>query len=91
MYDPITPFTGAPRMPYTYAPYCVPSYSMYAPPATAMPSMTYPLPYAPPPYLTGAEIPQIPKEQEKQMQGQKAALWQQLDQIKKRFEGLNKM
>jgi len=76
----------------TYTPYYAPPYSTYAPPAPAMPSMAYPSPYTPSPYPTGAEIPQIPKEQEKQMlEGQAAALQQQLDQIKKRLEELSKM
>jgi len=38
------------------------------------------------------DIPQIPKEQERQMlESQTAALQQQLDQIKKRLEELSKM
>ena len=106
MYGPITPFTGAPRMPYgqystsaltaapwtTYTPYYAPPHSMYTPPTTAMPSMMYPSPYVPSPYPTGTEIPQNPKEQERQMlEGQAAALQQQLNQIKKRLEELSKM
>lgn len=76
----------------TYTPYYAPPYSTYAPPAPAMPSMTYPSPYAPSPYPTSMEIPQIPNEQERQMlEGQAAALQQQLDQIKKRLEELSKM
>lgn len=76
----------------THTPYYAPPYSTYAPPTTAMPNMMYPSPYAPSPYPTGAEIPQIPKEQERQMlEGQAAALQQQLDQIKKRLEELSKM
>ena len=76
----------------TYTPYYAPPYSTYAPPATAMPNMMYPSPYAPSPYPTGTEIPQIPKEQERQMlEGQAAALQQQLDQIKKKLEELSRM
>jgi hypothetical protein len=71
----------------TYTPYYAPPYSM-----NAMPNMTYPSPYAPSPYPTGTEIPQIPKEQERQvLEGQAAALQQQLDQIKKRLEEFSKM
>ncbi len=106
MYGPMTPFTGAPGMPYmSYGQYGTPGmpyspdytspygqYGTYAPPAPAMPSMTYPPPYAPSPYPTGAEIPQIPNEQERQMlEGQATALQQQLDQITKRLEELSKM
>ncbi len=106
MHGPMTPFTGAPGMPYmSYGQYGTPGmpyspdytspygqYGTYAPPAPAMPSMTYPSPYVPSPYPTGAEIPQIPKEQERQMlEGQATALQQQLDQIKKRLEELSKM
>lgn len=89
MYGPITPFTTAPGTSYT--PYYAPPYSTYGTPATAMPSMMY-SPYATSPYSIGAEIHQIPKEQERQMlEGQAAALQQQLDQIKKRLEELSKM
>lgn len=89
MYGPMTPFTGTSGMPYS--PYYESSYSPYATPTTAMPSMTYPSPYAQSPYSTGMALPQIPKEQEKQMlEGQAAALQQQLDQIKKRLEELSK-
>jgi len=85
--------TSAPTVaPWTNIPYYAPPYSTYATPTTAMPSMTYPSPYAPSPYPTGMEIPRIPKEQERQMlEGQAAALQQQLDQIKKRLEELSKM
>jgi hypothetical protein len=65
---------------------------MNATPSTTMPNMTYPSPYAPSPYPTDKEIPQIPKGQERQvLEGQAAALQQQLDQIKKRLEELSKM
>jgi len=88
MYGPITPFTTAPGTSYT--PYYAPPYSTYGTPTAAMPSMMYP--YAMSPYSIGAETPQIPKEQEKQMlESQAAALQQQLDQIKKRLEELSKM
>ena len=89
MYGPITPSTTAPGTPYTQ--YYASPYSTYAAPPTAMPSMMYP-PYATSPYSTSMGIPQISKEQEKQMlEGQAAALQQQLDQIRKRLEELGKM
>jgi len=107
MYGPITPFMGAPGTSYTpygqydtyttsaptvapwtaYAPYSLPPYSTYTPPTTAMPNAAYPFPYP-----TGAEAPQIPREQEREMlESQAAALQQQLDQIKKRLEELSKI
>lgn len=84
-----TPAAAMPSM--MYSPYATSPYSTYGTPATAMPSMTY-SPYATSPYSIGAEIPQIPKEQERQMlEGQATALQQQLDQIKKRLEEISKM
>ncbi|GEM_PF-326440 len=76
----------------TYTPYYAPLYSPYPTLVTATPSMMYSSPYAASPYSTGAETPQIPKEQERQMlEGQATALQQQLDQIKKKLEELSGM